>query len=141
MEEISVAFDVLEDGKRPFTAHKRIFFHLIYDIKMDFTRKARLVAEGCITPNPMTSTYVGVVYRESVRISFTYAALTGFDVWTVDVNNVFLQASYSEKYYQVCRPEFESKFAGKIVIIIRAAYGSSRHEQIFATTCVTEWTT
>ena len=63
MENVSVAFEVLEDGKRPSASHKRVPFHMIYDIKMDFTRKARLVAEGCRTPNPVRSTYSGVVSR------------------------------------------------------------------------------
>ena len=71
---------------------------MIYDIKMDFTRKCRLVAEGCRTPNPVTSTYTGVVSRESVRIVFTYAALNGLGIWAADVKKVLLHASCSEKY-------------------------------------------
>ena len=59
MENVSVAFEILEDGKRPSAAHKKVPFHIIFDIKMDFTRKARLVAEGCRTLNPVTSTYTG----------------------------------------------------------------------------------
>ena len=46
MENVSVAFEVLEDGKRPSAANKQVPFHMIYGIKMDFTRKARLVVEG-----------------------------------------------------------------------------------------------
>ena len=95
MENVSVEFEILEDGKRPSAAHKKVPFHMIYDIKMDFARKARLVAEGCRTLNPVTSTYVGVVSRESVRIAFTYAALNGLDVWAADVQNAFLQAPCS----------------------------------------------
>ena len=64
---------------------------------MDFIRKARFVAEGCRTPNPVTSTYVGVVYRESVRIAFTYAALNGLYIWAADVQNAFLQAPHVHK--------------------------------------------
>ena len=94
MENVSVAFEILEDGKRPSAAHKKLPFHMIYDIKMDFTRKSRLVAEGCRTPNSVRSTYAGVVSRESVRIAFTYVALNGLDVWAADVQNAFLQAPY-----------------------------------------------
>ena len=82
---------------------------MIYDIKMDFTRKARLVAEGCRTLNPVTSTYAGLVSRESVRIAFTYAALNGLDIRGADVQNTFLQAPFSEKYYTVCVPEIGSE--------------------------------
>ena len=123
MENVSVSFEILEDGKRPSAAHKKVPFHMIYDIKMDFTRKARLVAEGCRTPNPVTSTYSGVVSRESVRIAFTYAELNGLDVWATDVQNAFLQAPCSKKYCTVCGPEFGSEFIGKLSIIVRADYG------------------
>ena len=123
IENVSVAFEVLEDGKKPSAAHKQLSFHVIYDIKMEFTRKARLVAEGCRTSNPVTSTYTGVVYRESVSIEFMYAALNGLDVWAADVKHVFLQAPCSEKYFTVCGPEFGSEFIGKLAIIVKADYG------------------
>ena len=123
MENVSVAFKVMEDGKEPSATHKQLSFHMIYDIKMDFTMKARLVAEGCRTPNPVTSTYAGVVYRESVRIALTYAALNGLDVWAADVQNVFLQAPCSDKYFTVCWPEFGSdllvnwiELSGKLMV-------------------------
>ena len=80
MENVSVTFEVLEDGKKPSEAHKRVTFHMFYDIKMDFTRKARLSAKGCSTLNLLTSTYAGVVSRESVRIEFMYAALNGLNL-------------------------------------------------------------
>ena len=92
MNNVSVAFEVLEDGKKPSAAHKQVPFHMIYDLKTGFTRKAILVAEGCRTPNPVTSTYAGVVTRESARIAFTYAAVNVLEVWAADVQNAFLQA-------------------------------------------------
>ena len=57
---------------------------------MDFTRKARWVLDGHKTPNPIGSTYAGVVSRESIRIVFTYAALNDLDVSAADVRNVYL---------------------------------------------------
>ena len=71
----------------------------------------------------MTSTYAGVVSRESVRIAFIYVELNGLDVWEADVKNEFLQAPSSEKYYTVCGPNFGSEFIGKLAIIVRADYG------------------
>ena len=58
-----------------------------------------------------------------MRISFTYAALDGLDVWAADVQNAFLQATCSKKYYAVCGPYFGSEFIGKLSIIVRVAYG------------------
>ena len=123
MKNVSVAFEVLEDGKRPSPQHKFVRFHLVFDVKMDFTRKARLVAEGCNTPDPVNSTFAGVVSRESVRIAFTYAALNDLDVWAGDIQNAYLQAPCSEKYYTVMGKEFGSEFEGKKSLITRAAYG------------------
>ena len=90
---------------------------------MDFIRKSRLVAEGCRTPKPVTSTYEGVVSRESARIVFTYAAMNGLEVWVADSKSSFLQDPCSKKYYTVCGPEFGSEVIGKLAIIVRAAYG------------------
>ena len=63
MENVSVACEVQEDGKKQSSAPKQVSFFIIYDIKMDLTRKAILVAEESRTPNPVTSTYAGVVSR------------------------------------------------------------------------------
>ena len=123
MKGISPAFDVLDEGVNPPPQYKYVGFHLVFDIKMDFTRKARLVADGCKTPDPVTSTYAGVVSRESVRIAFTYAALNNLDVWAGDVQNAYLQAPCSEKYYTVLGPEFGEEYKGRKALIIRAAYG------------------
>ena len=101
MKNVSVEFDVLEDGKKPSASHQRVFFHMIYDIKMDFTRKARLVTKGCRTPDPVNSTYTGIAFRESVWIILTYAALDDLDVYTADVQNKYLQALCSKKHFTV----------------------------------------
>ena len=46
--------------KAPPGWHKAIG-HVIWDVKMDFTRKARWVKNGHKTPNPTTTNYMGVV--------------------------------------------------------------------------------
>eukprot|EP00957_Ditylum_brightwellii_P006493 492023-Ditylum_brightwellii.AAC.1 len=59
--------------------------HFIFDVKMDFTRKARWVLDGYRTPDPVGSTYAGAVSRESVRIDFAYTALNNLDVWAAGI--------------------------------------------------------
>ena len=113
MKNVPVAFEVMEDGKEPSSYFKYVGFHPIFDVNIDFTRKARLVAEGCKIPDPVNSTYAGVALCESVRISFTYAALNDLDVWTGDVQNAYLQAPCTEKYYTVMDHEFGSEFMKK----------------------------
>ena len=72
---------------------------MVFDVKMDFTRKARWVLDGHKTPDPEGSTYAGVVSRESVRIAFTYAALNDLDIFAGDIQNAYLQAPSSRKDY------------------------------------------
>lgn len=124
MRNTEVAFKFLDDGDRLPPGYECAPLHLIFDVKMDFTRKARLVFGGHNkTIDPEGSTYAGVVSRESVRIAFTYAALMGLDVMAADIQNAYLSAPCSQKCYTVCGPEFGSELQGSIAIIVRALYG------------------
>ena len=75
-----IAFNILDMGTNAPPGWSHVASHLVFDVKMDFTRKARWVLYGHKTPNPIGSTYAGVVSRKSVRIAFTYATLNGLDV-------------------------------------------------------------
>ena len=123
MKNTEVAFKFLDDGEKPPPGYECAPLHLIFDVKMDFTRKARLVFGGHKTVDPEGSTYAGVVSRESVRIAFTYAALMGLDVMAADIQNAYLSAPCSQKYYTICGPEFGSELHGRVAIIVRALYG------------------
>ena len=61
---------------------------------------------------------VGVVSRESVRITFTYTALNVLDVFVADVQNAYLQAPTSEKHYIICGDEFGIKHRGKVARLL-----------------------
>ena len=95
MHNNGIAFEILGEGESaPHRWHK-VTGHMVFDVKMYFTRKARWVLDGHKTPNPIGSTYAGVVSRESVRIAFTYAALNVLDVFAADIRNAYLQAPSS----------------------------------------------
>ena len=123
MENVSIAFDILEDDEGLPPGYQLASCHLIFDVKMDFTRKARFVLDGHKTPDPDGSTYAGVVSRESTRIAFTYAALNGIEIWMADILNAYLQAPSSEKHYIICGLEFGLENHGKRAKIVRALYG------------------
>ena len=123
MRDIAVAFKLKDDDERIGNDYKSVGFHMVFDIKMDFTRKARLVADGHKVPDPAVSTYSGVVSRESVRIAFIYAALNELDIMAADIGNAYLQAPTSGKYYTKLGPEFGPDYEGRIAYIVRAAYG------------------
>jgi hypothetical protein len=92
MKNVGIAFQVLDEGQHQPVGWSKVTGHIIFDVKMDFTRKARWVLDGHKTPNPIGSTYAGVVSRESVRIALTYAASNGLDVVAADIRNAYLQA-------------------------------------------------
>ena len=85
-------------------------------------RKARWVKDGHKIPTPEWSTFAGVVSRETVCITLTYAALNLLPVFAADIQNPYLQAPSSEKHYIACGPEFGLENEGKVTIIIRALY-------------------
>jgi hypothetical protein len=95
---------------------------MIFDIKMDFTRKARLVASGHTTKTPASTTYSSVVLRISVRIAFMFAAPNDLDILAADVGNAYLNANCREKIWTIAGPEVGLK-AGTAMIIEEALYG------------------
>jgi hypothetical protein len=60
MKHVMCAFDVLEEGAHEPKMSKQIPCHMIFDIKMDFTRKARFMAGGHVTDPPSNLTYSSV---------------------------------------------------------------------------------
>ena len=123
MGTIVVAFEILEPNARPPPGWTRSSGHLIFDVKMDFTRKARWVKDGHRTPDAITPSYAGVVSRDSIRIALVYAKLLGLGICGGDIQNAFLQAPSSEKHYIVCGPEFGLEYVGRCALIRRALYG------------------
>ena len=86
MKNVSIAFEFLDDDKPILEGYEYMPCRLVFDVKMDFTRKARYVAQACLVDNkPSGSTYVGVMSQESVRIIFTYAALMDLDICAANI--------------------------------------------------------
>jgi hypothetical protein len=79
MLNVRPAFKFVHDNVIP-AFWKPVGVHMMFDVKMDLTRKARLVANGHETEVPTESTYSTVVTRDSVRLAFLLAALNGLDV-------------------------------------------------------------
>ena len=53
MFNAGVAFEILEEGQPAPAGWKKASRHLIWDVKMDFTRKARWVLDGHKTADPI----------------------------------------------------------------------------------------
>jgi hypothetical protein len=106
MITVTPAFECLDKGINAPVGHQKIPCHVIFDVKMVFTRKARFVAGGHKTEPPSSITYARVVSRESVRIVFLMAALNDLDVMAADIQGVYLNAPCRENVYTICGPEF-----------------------------------
>ena len=68
MSNVGVAFNILQTGESPPPGYAKSSGHIVFDVRMSFQRKARWVKDGHCTPDPDTSSYAGVVSRESTRI-------------------------------------------------------------------------
>ena len=123
MSNVGVAFEILKPGDKSPPGWKKESGHLIYDVKMDFTRKTRWVKDGHRTPNPKTSCYAGVIYCESILIALTYAALHKIDFKAADIQNAYLQSPSSEKHFIYCGEQFGLEHSGSVALIRRALYG------------------
>ena len=116
MTNVGIAFTILDDGVKEPPGWRKASGHLVFDVKMDFTRKARWVKDGHRTPDTTTSAYAGVVSRDSVRVALTYAALMSLKVMAVDIQNAYLQDPSSEKDYIICGPEFGLENVGNFAL-------------------------
>ena len=101
MNTILPAFDMLLYGEKEPPGYARSSGHVIFYVKMDFTRKSSWVKDGCLTRDPLESDFAGVVSREKVRIALTYAAMNNLSVHTADIKSANLQALTSEKWRRV----------------------------------------
>jgi hypothetical protein len=123
MKNVQIAFKFLERDEKAPVRYKEIPCHIIFDVKMDFTQKARFVAGGHKTDPPTSLTYSSVVSRDSVRIAFLLAALNGLDILAADIGNAYINVDCREKVFFIAGDEFGETNKGKIVIIVKALYG------------------
>jgi hypothetical protein len=124
MNGVMIAFEPQPEGETHVHGYKKIPGFIIWDVKMDFTRKARYVAGGHRTEEPPKAlTYSSVVSRESVRLALLIAALNNLDVRLTDIKNAYLNAPITEKYYVIAGDEFGPELKGRCMKIVRALYG------------------
>ena len=113
---LSVAFKIMEGHESPPPGWAKSSKHWMFDVKMDFTQRAPI--------DPTSSSYDGVLIRESIRIFLTYAALHRIDVIAGDIRNAYIQAPKYEKHFIVCDADLHGiEHAGKRAMIVRGLYG------------------
>ena len=78
--------------------------HLVFDVKYDLRRKARLVAGGHLTDPSKEDVYSGVVSLRSIRICMLLAKLNDLKIVTANVANAYLEAFTREKLFIAAGP-------------------------------------
>ena len=123
MRNVFGAFSFLDDGQQPPPGFAFCGIQLIWDVKLDLTRKCRLVARGDKLEPPKADTFASVVSRDSVRLFFLLAALNDLEVLSCDIQNAYISAPAREKLWTEFGTELGPKYAGRKAIISKALYG------------------
>ena len=106
----------------PPKSYHRIKVYLVFAVKFDGRQKARLVADGHLTLEPIENIYSGVVSLRTLRLVIFLGKLNHLDLWGADIGNAYLEAFTDEKLYIVAGPEFQ-ELEGNILIFLKALYG------------------
>ena len=117
-----VILDKHKKVMNPPKGYCRIKVHLVFAVKFDGRHKARLVADGHLTPEPIENIYSGVVSLRNLRLVIFLGELNHLDLWGADIGNAYLEAFTDEKLYIVAGPEFQ-ELEGYILIFLKALYG------------------
>ena len=120
--------------------YQQISFHIVFVVKHNGCRKARLVAGGHKSGSPTEDLYSGVVGIGNVRLLFLLAAVNGLEVRAADISNAYLYSKTQEKCMILVGPEFGPDLAGKLIIIFKSLYGLKSaaarfHEHLGMTLC------
>ena len=114
---------------------QKIRVHFVYAVKHDGRFKARLVADGHLTKEPVESIYSGVVSLRSLRMVVFLSQLNDLKIWGADVGNAHLKAYTDEKLCIIAGPEFK-ELQGHLLIMVKALYGTRSggarwHDRLF----------
>jgi hypothetical protein len=96
---------------------------MIFDVKSDSRRKARLVVGGHKVDAKDNTSYSSVVRLDSIKLLNVIAKAQNLKVLAGDVRNAYLNAYTKEKVYCICRPEFGPELQGRKAIIRKGLYG------------------
>ena len=102
--------------------YHRIKVLLVFAVKFDDRHKARMVADGRLTPEPIENINSGVVSLRNLRLVIFLGKLNHLDLWGAEIGNAYLEAFTDEKLYIVAGPEFQ-ELEGYILIFLKALYG------------------
>ncbi|KAL7563771.1 hypothetical protein ACA910_020455 [Epithemia clementina (nom. ined.)] len=102
--------------------YQKIRAHLVFAVKHDGRHKARLVADGHLTKEPVETIYSGVVSICNLCITIVLSELNNLTLWGADIGNAYLEALTGEKIFIIAGPKFK-EIEGHILTMYKALYG------------------
>jgi hypothetical protein len=105
---------------------------MIFEVKQDGRRKARLVAGGHLVDSMGISSRSTVVKGISVRLLDLIAHRDNLPILCGDIGNAFITADCLEKIYSRAGPEFGDR-EGSLMIFKKALYGLRSSSRAFRT--------
>ena len=66
--------------------------HLVFAVRLDGRHKARMAADGHLTPEPAENIYSGVISLRNLRLVIFLGKLNNLDIWGADIGNAYLEA-------------------------------------------------
>ena len=73
--------------------YQKIRVHLIFAVKYVGRHKARLVADGHLTTEPVESIYSGVVSLRNLKLVIFLGKPNNLELWGADIGNGYLSGS------------------------------------------------
>ena len=106
----------------PPEGYKKVPHHIVFDVKFDLRRRARLVGGGNHTQYEKDETYSGVVGMDTVRWAIFLGELNGLKCCAADIGSAYLHGITNERIFIVAGPEF-GELEGRTLIIYKGLYG------------------
>ena len=115
---------------KPRSEYQWTKLNMIFEVKQDGRRKARLVAGGHLVDPKGISSRSTVVKGISVRLLDLIAHRDNLPILCGDIGNAFITADCLEKIYSRAGPEFEDR-EGSIMVFKKALYGLRSSSRAF----------
>jgi hypothetical protein len=115
-------FDIKSFGFTPGDGYQKTTLTIIYDVKQDLRRKARLVAGGHLVDPLYHSVYSSTVKGISVKLQHVISHKADLSQLCGDVSLAFVNAFTNQLAYAIAGPKF-GEHEGKTVIIRKTLYG------------------
>ena len=121
-------FQLWKDGKSGIPPKdkgwQRAPLRMIFAVKNDGRRKARLVLGGHMTEAEEYDTYADTVNTPNVRLLLLLGIVNLWCILGGDVNTAYLNAVTKELIYVIAGLEFGAENVGKVYVLYKALYGA-----------------